>query len=883
MKKYKTNNFIILLILVCTFLFPGKQSNGQSVVYPESGTDQELLAAKEVRRYIYLRTGNLLNFQAVNSIPASGDLILIGEHTDPLIKKVTRLKAPAGGFIIKSENNSGRTILVISGDNANSTLYGAYRFAEKLGCRFYFHGDVIPDKQIKLDIDGFDEQGQPLTNKGNQLATRGVQPFQNFPPGAVMWTTEDWEMYITQLPKMGMNFIGLHTYMADPEDDHVGDYGPLLNIWLGHEGDLNPDGTVDFAYDATFFHTHQDIIGWGEVDAKEIPGGAGQLFPTDGYPPQIIGETYHHTQAGYTESFNKTADLFSEVFSLANDLGIKTATGIEVPTGMDKETGEKPFVNGIPEVLQNRLKNKYNLNPISRKATAEIYKGMYQWLRYNDIPVDYFWIWTKEIWMPWGEASKDSARVKTVRENIRTAINVYEQMNNKPFNQFALGGWIFGAQGDPDVFEDILPDLNFAYSFMNPAYNLEGEYMETGEWIDQIPEERVHWPFTWFEYDYALEQPIFFMDRIFSDARRAYQQKADGFIAEFWRTKMLTPMFALYKDLTWDYAATGETIKNDLPSTKAEKKAIIDSIYLDWAIHEFGNGPAATQIAEDLSAFEKNRKFPDVVNFSEEGPNGFWTQGYITGGDWFDDHDWGPWSEEKEFFTWFNKWDELRSQIQGAGNRARFDYWYNVYKGYKQMCRFACELNQYEAHIENKDLDQAARHRSKMARLWEQIMSTHVQRVYDEIDLGVILNLEGRTWKDLIEGTYDTKFIRAGGSLPEDKDPIKQYTGDKFITCIPVLTQVKPEQALDIKALIMGDAQEPTLYYRTLGNKSFKSIPIFHDSGGVYRVTIPGQSKDFEWYITASTSLGDVVFPVSAGKNVDKRIYQTVVVTGSTH
>jgi len=33
--------------------------------------------------------------------------------------------------------------------------------------------------------------------------------------------------------------------------------------------------------------------------------------------------------------------------------------------------------------------------------------------------------------------------------------------------------------------------------------------METEEWLDMIPSARVKWPFTWMEYDYALEQPSF--------------------------------------------------------------------------------------------------------------------------------------------------------------------------------------------------------------------------------------------------------------------------------------------------------------------------------------------------------------------------------------
>ena len=211
-----------------------------------------------------------------------------------------------------------------------------------------------------------------------------------------------------------------------------------------------------------------------------------------------------------------------------------------------------------------------------------------------------------------------------------------------------------------------------------------------------------------------------------------------------------------------------------------------------------------------------------------------------------DDHDWGPWSEEKEFFTWFNEWDELRDQIEGAGNKARFDYWYNVYKAYKLKCRFACELNAYEADTKNNNLKEAAGHRSKMARLWEQIMATQVQKVHDEVDLGVILNLHYRTWNNLIEKGYDQQFLDAGGTFPDDKDPVKQYTGKKFITCIPGLDQVKPGEPLRIKALIMGEVNDPTLYFREMGGDTFSSKPMQHDARVVYRATISGQKKDFK-------------------------------------
>jgi hypothetical protein len=128
-------------------------------------------------------------------------------------------------------------------------------------------------------------------------------------------------------------------------------------------------------------------------------------------------------------------------------------------------------------------------------------------------------------------------------------------------------------------------------------------------------------------------------------------------------------------------------------------------------------------------------------------------------------------------------------------------------------------------------------------------------------------------------GKYDANFVSAGGTLPPDKDPSQEYSGNKFITCMPLLTHVEPGEDIRIKALIMGEADHPELHYRTLGDEEFKTIDMSHEARGVYRASIPGQEEDFEWYVTAGTNLGDVIFPATAGAIVAERNYQTVVVT----
>jgi hypothetical protein len=100
----------------------------QTIVYPSNGSNTELFAAKEVRRYIYLRTDQKLTVQGVTSLPSSDDLILVANDNNAMVNSLRGLinhtTAP-GGIILKSVNSGGRNILVIIGNNSESTLIAA--------------------------------------------------------------------------------------------------------------------------------------------------------------------------------------------------------------------------------------------------------------------------------------------------------------------------------------------------------------------------------------------------------------------------------------------------------------------------------------------------------------------------------------------------------------------------------------------------------------------------------------------------------------------------------------------------------------------------------------------------------------------------------------
>jgi hypothetical protein len=161
-----------------------------------------------------------------------------------------------------------------------------------------------------------------------------------------------------------------------------------------------------------------------------------------------------------------------------------------------------------------------------------------------------------------------------------------------------------------------------------------------------------------------------------------------------------------------------------------------------------------------------------------------------------------------------------------------------------------------------------------MANLWEQLMTLAVEKATNASDLGEILNLEIVNWKQLMMNKWDAQMEAGlGGSLPPEANPYTNYTGSACVKVTPARTQVYDGQSLDLTVLIMENPTSATLYYRPLGGGSYSSLSLTNVARGVYEVTIPAQSDDFEYYIDAQTPIGNATYPVTAPS-----INQTVVV-----
>ena len=834
--------FTLTFFLSIGILFP---LWSQVISISDSASFQEKLSAKEVRKYIYLRTGKLLEIRDRNTLPPTGDIILVGTFDHPLIRDIDEIKninLETGATLIKSINHKNRNILVITGKNASATLRSAYRFAEHLGVGFDLAGDIIPDERIPLDITGFDEVGEP------RFDIMGILPFHDFHQGPDLWNTEDYRSVISQLPKMGMNFIGLHNYhrwsgTADKENNIP--QGPEPNVWIGLPEDVNENGMVKWSYPAFLAHTHRPdrIWGFAMLNTNQFHAGASQLFAQNGYRSDVMGVSYPTDVASSNVVFNRSGKLLNIAFSHARQLSVKTAVGTELPMGLEPSGPEVDYdwVRGIPPLLQQRL-NAMNMSPADPETIKAVYKGIFERI-IKTHPLDYYWLWSWEVWSNYGVSRK---QIDAFESDIKIAKEALEELGN-PF-QLGLAGWRVGTIDNHAEFDDLLPSEA-------PFYGLWDE----AEGMEYLKESRLKWAATWAEEDWGLFQPQLELHRIYNDAEAAINKETNGMIAKHWRTRILGANLMGMKELLWTYRPSAQK-KPDFPSNK---KAWIHHFYQDWAELQFG-----THVGADIGAI-----LAELDNAGEPGEPG----AIPIVSDWDSDMDndngapgaismvENSWEKEKEKYSFINDLELLRTKVKGISNQERFDYWLNALKITRLMAEYGTLRYQFEQNMEAENWSNALTLRIDMASLFEEIMTLEIEKMVNVSDLGEIINLEILNWYQLMQLKWDKKLVAGlGKELPESADPDFEYQGKPSIKSTPEINNIYTGEDLELKVWIMGDLSEPTIHWRNLGEIQFAKKPVTHQGRSVFRAFIEKPKQDFEYYLTAKNQMGETIrFPTS--------------------
>ena len=559
----------IILLLMLTLFIMSSPSSGQadaaklevnpiSIITAKDASISETLAAKEIRRYVYLRTGMLLTISTV--LPDGTDAIVVARKDRQIINESTSeddIKKAIGSlaaqnYILRTiKREKGSLLLIVGGDDTGA-LYGTYRFAELLGVRFYLHGDVIPDGKIHFALPELNETGKPL------FAFRGIQPFHDFPEGPDWWNTDDYKAIIAQLPKMRMNFIGLHTY---PER------GPNAEptVWIGLPADVADDGKVKFSYPSSYHNTIRGGWNWGYFAKKtsDYTFGASQFFERDDYGADVmIGMCPEpKTPEDSNELFNRTGTMLRDAFSFARSIGVKTCVGTEIPLT-------------IPRDVREHLKS-LGKNPDDIAVVQELYEGIFTRIA-KAYPIDYYWFWTPEWWL--GNVKED--HVKRTIADMQAAVEAAKKVN-APFT-LATCGWVLGPQSDRTLFDKSLPK-EMPLSCISKAVGFapveQGFARLSG---------RSKWAIPWLEDDPAMTTPQLWVGRMRRDALDAFSFGCDGLMGIHWRTRILSPNVSALAQAAWDQSK--------------------------WNIAPKGSGPADGSVAHSNNPIDKTEDDPIYQN-----------------------------------------------------------------------------------------------------------------------------------------------------------------------------------------------------------------------------------------------------------------------------
>jgi hypothetical protein len=890
-----------LLKIIFILVFSAVRLNAQTVVYPDNASISELQAAKEIRRYIFLRTGTapeIANADLYASLP-EGDVIVVSANSRDIIAELKQeygnVDAPDSdnrkGYLIKSVNmNDGRDILVITGADTITTLYAAYRFAELLGCHFNLTGDVIPDQKLgyPIPLSGYDEKSQPW------FELRGCLPFHDFPTGPDLWNTEDYKSFITQQAKMGFNFFGLHYYNQNgfPGSQE----GPEPSIWIGHTNDLNEDGTVreEAAYKTywassfrkgDFYADNPDegIWGYTPVTTTEFTNGAHKLFANDFVASETIGSKEPESPSEKAVNFNNVGFMFKDAFSHARLLGVKTAIGTEAPMGFEPGSSrhliEKDWIHSCPPDVQARMRDVHGFTlptergPVNEAFTKALYKGVFTRIMKTH-PLDYFWLWTYETWTYLGHRLSKQ-QIEAVADDFRYCNEVMNEMNT-PFT-LATFGWRVGTLGTKQPkgkgaleFHDDLPlDVPF------------GTLWDRAEGMKQvIGAGREAWSSCWYEEDWGMIQPQFRVTTIWNEVGAGLDVGGvQALIAKHWRINSVAPASAAHAQLVWENRGI---VSKELPETKAFPEVNIfqgstdeqDSSYIRWITEfyqhwakdnfgpersiEIGNLLASMDragepkapmegVANAIPSISTWEPAPSVIRATDpdEGEPSTFSGRFA------------------EAFDIYNQFCSYKNDIVGAGNKDRYMYWYHFFKAQIEMGRFAC----HRAAAEKDGMSEVEK--DSLVACWGRIMKHEIQRVRNISELGVILQLQQATWDNICRDGYGIS----------DKSTL--YEGEKAVRAMPEISQINEDETFKQNVVFLGNGKvaDPIMYYREIGtNASFSSsaLTAVGNSSHVLKTQLKSPGYDFEYYIQGTVDGETVTYPVTGG-NDSNHINKTVI------
>ena len=158
--------------------------------------------------------------QIVTKVAEKGDMVVIGSDTvnaythSKIIEKVIpqfSIVTNQDDYQIVSAKDNGRTLLFFAGGRDRALLYALYHFFELQGCRYFWDGDIVPEKK-NIKLDGYNIKESPrFQYRGlRYFAHRSLKRFQ-----AEHWDIDDWKKELDWCLKKRFNLFMLRIGLDD--------------------------------------------------------------------------------------------------------------------------------------------------------------------------------------------------------------------------------------------------------------------------------------------------------------------------------------------------------------------------------------------------------------------------------------------------------------------------------------------------------------------------------------------------------------------------------------------------------------------------------------------------------------------------------------------
>lgn len=520
------------------------QASGATIVVGRDASALERLAAKELQKYLYSATGTLLPISGA----ADGDAIAVGTPaSNPLAARFKPDVSGLGdeGYLLRTIRDGKRRIVLVTGKKPQGVLYGAYALLEEYGFGFYLGGDAVPTKsEFKLlDID--------ITRKP-ALKIRGTLPWYNFFNSPTAWDFEDYAWFFDNLVKTKNNFIGFHSYDAEP--------------FAGYkEGDK-------YAWAEPVVSTAVSTWGTSPMKTGEFGGETSKYFHTDyfGSKPSLYRDDRER-------SIRDSQDLLAKALDYGKARGLKICVGFE--------TGEAdPTDPAAIDRLEKRLKHLVAQYPMLDHIW--IWEPEAQGLRGRDpLPLDSDFGAYYRRYEPTFAYLKDPRRItEAVRMTIyaREAYRIIKE--TAPHIRLVVSAW----GGDHHLrFTDFYPGMDrlLPKDIIFSALDDIVVSPDVSEAYGKLSKGREYWPIPWFEFDGDQWHPQPNADNWLNACRDALRKGSQGILGIHWRTRDVEESHAVMSQFAWDPSLT------------------LDRFYADYAAKCFGEDYVAA-MAEILMEWQ---------------------------------------------------------------------------------------------------------------------------------------------------------------------------------------------------------------------------------------------------------------------------------------